>query len=127
MFKPDFDYLPAPRPMTEDRRLEVCKALIPLGLQWNRERIHSLMLSVKKHFNAKHASLSLFGADYECFLAETGYKSDTLHRQVSIGSHALLTPDVLVLLDASKVGSNRQSFQRPVLSSSRIGALKGVQ
>jgi hypothetical protein len=102
-FKSESEYLPAPRPLTEDRRIEICKNALSFGPSWNRDHIHTLMLSAKSHFNAGHASLSFFNSDHELFLAETGYKSDSIHRQVSIGSHALLTPDVLVLLDARKV------------------------
>jgi hypothetical protein len=109
-FRSGFEYLPAPRPSTEDRRLEVCKNVLSFGPKWNKERIHTLILSAKSHFNAKHASLSFFNPDYELFFAETGYKSDALHRQVSIGSHALLTQDVLVLLDARKVCWNHSLY-----------------
>lgn len=59
-----------------------------------------------KEFDACFASLSFFDGKYEIFKAEIGYNASRISRSVSIASHALLSTDVLVVLDTKQVGQN---------------------
>ncbi len=66
----------------------------------NAERI---IIDAKRSFKTKYASISFIERDHEVMIAKWGYDQATIPRDISIGAHAILSSEIMVLADAGKV------------------------
>ena len=72
---------------------------------WDQERAGALLRSAMARFDTRFAALSFFDGENEMFKVENGYNCSKIDRSISIAAHALLSADVLVLLDIKLVCS----------------------
>jgi hypothetical protein len=70
---------------------------------WSQAKAGALICAALKEFDVSLASLSFFDGKYEIFKAESGYNASRIPRSISIAAHALLSTDVLVVLDTKEV------------------------
>jgi hypothetical protein len=70
---------------------------------WSRGKVNALISAAMKEFDTCFASISFFDGKYENFKAESGYNVSRVSRSISIAAHALLSVDVLVVLDTKQV------------------------
>lgn len=80
-----------------------------LNPQWSEAQVAEGMSMVKqalKEFNASGAAISLVISDAEIVKVQEGYGlgHDTIKRSQSFAAHALLSTEVLVVLDTHEVG-----------------------
>ena len=71
--------------------------------QWSRDKASALICAAMKEFDTYFASLSFFDGKHEVFKAENGYNVSRISRSISLAAHALLSEDVLVVLDTKQV------------------------
>ena len=83
--------------------MSVVSAYDILWPQWDQNRAGALLISAMAKFKTRFAALSFFDEDHEMFKAENGFHSSQINRSISIAAHALLSTDVLVVLDTKMV------------------------
>jgi hypothetical protein len=83
--------------MQESRSLDI------LWPKWSKDKARSIINDAMKEFDTCCASISFFDDRSEIFKIEYGYGGPKISRPVSIAAHALLSNDVLVLLDTKEV------------------------
>lgn len=100
---PLFSYLPAMDPLNEQSRLVSLFTISPVWTSWQEERSLELVIASREEFGATGVSISLVDNSNEILKAEVGYNRRMIKRSESIAAHALLTTEVLVVLDTTKV------------------------
>ena len=73
---------------------------------WSKGKVNALICAAMKEFDTCLASISFFDGKYEHFKVESGYNVSRISRPISIGAHALLSVDALVVLDTRLVCQN---------------------
>src|SRR4051812_23762329 len=99
----DFLYLPAVFPPNELDRASLCEPIVQAWdkgtLEITSNAVHKAMVT----FGCLYAAMSWFDHGRELFQAEHGYGMPSISRSISIAAHALLSHDVLVVLDTKEV------------------------
>lgn len=96
-------YLPALRPGNEVDRLAALKKCNAAWTPWQESRGRSLVESAQDDFGTSGASISLVDSHHEILKVESGYNRRAIRRPESIAAHAILSTEVLVVLDTAKV------------------------
>lgn len=92
--------------------------------EWGREWASGLIRHAMSTFKTSYVSLSLFDSFHEVFVAENGYNQPQVERNISMSAHVLLSKDVLVVLDATKVCRTRPTNSRA--NGGRTGDSRGT-
>jgi hypothetical protein len=85
------------------KRLDAVKTVNVPFPDWATERTKHIILLAQKMFDVQYAALSFFDSKHEIVRVEHGYSKGLIPRSVSIGAHALLSHDPMVVLDTAKV------------------------
>lgn len=99
-----FAYLPALFPPNELRRASLSEPIVRGWDQGTLRKTSDFVHQAMKMFNCRFAAMSWFDHGRELFQAEHGYETPSISRSISIAAHALLSHDVLVVLDTKEVG-----------------------
>ncbi|KAI9702039.1 MAG: hypothetical protein M1836_001383 [Candelina mexicana] len=99
-----FDYLSAPLSTTEERRLVAVSKikLVLRSLGRTPEAAERIAFDAKRTLRAKHASVSFVDWESEVMIAGWGYNRAVISRNASIGAHAILCNEVMMIADAGK-------------------------
>lgn len=98
----DTAFLKAPEAYNEINRLSAVDRYMDLPHWEKSKRFLLLLKSMKDMFNVSGAAISLIDSRSQICKFEYGYGFKDCTRQISIDSHAILSNDYFVLLDASK-------------------------
>lgn len=101
--RPTFTFLPAIYPEFEVQRRSVDEALDVAWFSWSQTEAGTIIKTVMNTFSTRYASISFFDQNNEMFKVENGYHRASVPRPISIAAHALLSDDILVVLDTKKV------------------------
>ncbi|ELR02029.1 hypothetical protein VC83_08650 [Pseudogymnoascus destructans] len=99
---PLFSFLPAMDPVNEEGRLASLFNIERVWTPRQESRAKELVKASKEEFAVTGVSISLIDNSNEILKAETTYNCRMIKRSVSIAAHALLTTEVLVILDTTK-------------------------
>lgn len=95
-------FLKAPESYYEIRRLNTVEKFMNLPHWEHSNRFNVLLKKMMSMFNCKGAALSLIDSRMQIIKFQHGLGFDQCSRQVSLDSHAILSPGYFLLLDASK-------------------------
>lgn len=112
--KANMFWLPAMLPSNESQRLSSLEPLIVGWNQGNKERALSILDRALSTYGVTCAALSFVNKDFEIVVAHRGLYYSNIERAASIAAHALLSDDVLVVLDTLKVCVARLFFHHHV-------------
>lgn len=90
-------------PDGEEKRQSIGNIYDAVWPDWEPEKAGALIRAAMKKFDTRYAAISFFNGQNETFKAESGYNMGKIPRATSIAAHALLSPDVLVVLDTLQV------------------------
>jgi hypothetical protein len=96
-------YLPAIYPPNEEERKASLMRYSPTWSASQENLALALVKSSQREFGVSCGSISLIDTENEIFKIEIGYQRRMIARSESIAAHALLTTEVLVVLDTAKV------------------------
>ncbi|KFY42079.1 hypothetical protein V494_02621 [Pseudogymnoascus sp. VKM F-4513 (FW-928)] len=99
---PLFSFLPAMDPLNEQERLASLFTMSRVWTPWQESRSTDLVKAAREEFGVPGVSISLIDNNNEILKAEVGYNRRMIKRSVSIAAHALLTTEVLVVLDTQR-------------------------
>ncbi|KFY26922.1 hypothetical protein V493_03784 [Pseudogymnoascus sp. VKM F-4281 (FW-2241)] len=102
LIDPLFSYLPAVDPFNEGARVLSLFTLSPNWTPWQETRSRDFMGASMEEFGNTGVSISFIDTSHEILKAEMGCKHRMIKRSESIAAHALLTTDVMVVLDTKK-------------------------
>lgn len=106
----NFKFLPSTYPPNELERFEALQSSqiwSGTDIEWSEleaERARCLITAAANKFGTPWGAISFFDHDTEIVQAERGYSRHFIPRYESIASHVLLTDEVMIVLDARKVG-----------------------
>lgn len=100
------NYFPALSPPWELEILSETRKLEVIWPEWTEERslpTEGLLASASELFKPCFIALSFFDEKYEIIQVETGYGVKYIPRDCSLAAHALLSKDILTILDTKEV------------------------
>lgn len=95
-------FLKAPESYYEIRRLNTVEKYINLKQWEDFSKFNKLLKNVMKMFNVSGASISLINSRFQIVKYQYGLGFEQCSRQISIDSHAILSKNFFLVLDASK-------------------------
>lgn len=106
-----FKYLPSIYPEFELQRRSIDEALDVAWFSWSQVEAGTIIKTVMNTFSTHYASISFFDQNNEMFKVENGYHQANVPRSISIAAHALLSDEILVILDTKLVCSPLPSYR----------------
>ncbi|KFZ16015.1 hypothetical protein V501_02446 [Pseudogymnoascus sp. VKM F-4519 (FW-2642)] len=97
-----FSFCPAMDPVNEEGRIASLFTIERVWSPLQESRAKDLVQASKEEFAVTGVSISLIDNSNEILKAESTYNCRMIKRSVSIAAHALLTAEVLVILDTTK-------------------------
>ena len=89
--------------MNETQRLMAFQRIDVPWPDWAMTKSRHLIQLAMRVFQTQYAAMSFFDHRNEIMKAECGYKRGAVPRNISIGAHALLSMEPMVVLDTFEV------------------------
>lgn len=84
-------------------RLDLSASYEPAWNSWGEEKASACINSAMEDLDTQFASISCFDKEFERLRVVTREDPGEIKREISLGAHALLTTDALVVLDTHLV------------------------